>query len=540
MTSRPLPSADNNRIIHAEAFAVLYSIYSVQGGNPVSYIIEMLHIVKTFPGIRANDDVTLQVEEGAIHALLGENGAGKSTLMSILFGLYQADSGEIRLRGKQVEIPDPNEANRLGIGMVHQHFKLVHNFTVTENIVLGLEPRKGFLVDVKSAEAKVAELSRKYGLEVDPRARIEDISVGMQQRVEILKMLYRDAEILIFDEPTAVLTPQEIAELMGIMRRLTAEGKTILLITHKLKEIKAVADVCTVLRRGKLIGTVKVADATEAQLAEMMVGREVSFSVNKKPTEPGEVLLEIQGLRVKNNKGVLGVRDLSLQVRRGEILGLCGIDGNGQTELVHALTGLAKVEGGRILLKGMDIARLAVKRRTEAGLGHIPEDRQKHGLVLDFRLDENFVAHSYAQKPFSRWGVLDYGAIRKNAERLIEEFDVRSGEGPATPARSLSGGNQQKAIVAREIDRSPEVFVVAQPTRGLDVGAIEYIHKRLVEERDKGKAILLVSLELDEIMDLSDRIAVIFNGEIVGEVKASETNENELGLLMAGSVRKAV
>jgi simple sugar transport system ATP-binding protein len=506
----------------------------------VSYIIEMLHIVKTFPGIRANDDVTLQVEEGAIHALLGENGAGKSTLMSILFGLYQADSGEIRLRGKKVEIPDPNEANRLGIGMVHQHFKLVHNFTVTQNIVLGLEPRRGPFVDVKSAEAKVAELSRKYGLEVDPRAKIEDISVGMQQRVEILKMLYRDAEILIFDEPTAVLTPQEIAELMGIMRRLTAEGKTILLITHKLKEIKAVADVCTVLRRGKLIGTVKVADATEAQLAEMMVGREVSFSVNKKPTEPGEVLLEIQGLRVKNNKGVLGVRDLSLKVRRGEILGLCGIDGNGQTELVHALTGLAKVEGGRILLKGMDIARLGVKRRTEAGLGHIPEDRQKHGLVLDFRLDENFVAHSYAQKPFSRWGVLDYGAIRRNAERLIEEFDVRSGEGPATPARSLSGGNQQKAIVAREIDRSPEVFVVAQPTRGLDVGAIEYIHKRLVEERDKGKAILLVSLELDEIMDLSDRIAVIFNGEIVGEVQASETNENELGLLMAGSVRKAV
>ncbi len=506
----------------------------------MSYIIEMLHIVKTFPGIRANDDVTLQVEGGAIHALLGENGAGKSTLMSILFGLYQSDSGEIRLRGEPVSIPDPNEANRLGIGMVHQHFKLVHNFTVTENIVLGLEPRKGPVVDMRRAEAKVAELSRKYGLEVDPRARIEDISVGMQQRVEILKMLYRDAEILIFDEPTAVLTPQEIQELMAIMRRLTAEGKTILLITHKLKEIKAVADVCTVLRRGKLIGSLKVADATEAQLAEMMVGREVSFSVNKKPAEPGEVLLRIEGLRVKNAKGVLGVKDLSLEVRRGEILGLCGIDGNGQTELVHALTGLAKVEGGRVLLKGVDIARLPVKRRIEAGLGHIPEDRQRHGLVLDFRLDENLVAHTFAQRPFSRFGVLDYGEIRKNAERLIDEFDVRSGEGPATPARSLSGGNQQKAIVAREIDRSPEVFVVAQPTRGLDVGAIEYIHKRLVEERDKGKAILLVSLELDEIMDLSDRVAVIFNGEIVGEAVTAETTENELGLLMAGSVRKAV
>ena len=506
----------------------------------MSYIIEMLHIVKTFPGIRANDDVTLQVEEGAIHALLGENGAGKSTLMSILFGLYQSDSGEIRLRGKHVDIPDPNEANRLGIGMVHQHFKLVHNFTVTENIVLGLEPRRGPVVDMRKAEAKVAEISRKYGLEVDPRARIEDISVGMQQRVEILKMLYRDAEILIFDEPTAVLTPQEIQELMAIMRRLTAEGKTILLITHKLKEIKAVAGVCTVLRRGKLIGTVNVADATESQLAEMMVGREVNFTVDKKPAESGEVLLEIDRLRVKNAKGVLGVKDLSLKVRRGEILGLCGIDGNGQTELVHALTGLAKVEGGRVLLKGVDIARMPVKRRIEAGLGHIPEDRQRHGLVLDFRLDENLVAHSFAQRPFSRFGVLDYGEIRKNAERLIDEFDVRSGEGPATPSRSLSGGNQQKAIVAREIDRSPEVFVVAQPTRGLDVGAIEYIHKRLVEERDKGKAILLVSLELDEIMDLSDRVAVIFNGEIVGEAITSETTENELGLLMAGSVRKAV
>jgi len=506
----------------------------------MSYIVEMLHIVKTFPGIRANDDVSLEVEEGTIHALLGENGAGKSTLMSILFGLYQSDSGKIKLRGKEVQIPDPNAANRLGIGMVHQHFKLVHNFTVTENIVLGMEPHNGLLLDVKKAEAKVAELSKKYGLEVDPRSKIEDISVGMQQRVEILKMLYRDAEILIFDEPTAVLTPQEIQELIGIMRRLTAEGKTILLITHKLKEIKAVADLCTVLRRGKLIATVKVADASEASLAEMMVGRAVSFSVEKSKAMPGAVLLEIDHLRVKNSKGLAAVKNLSLKVKRGEILGLCGIDGNGQTELVHALTGLTKVEGGRILLKGKDIAHLPVKRRTDAGLGHIPEDRHRHGLVLDFRLDENLVVHSFSKSPFSHWGVLDFGAIRDNAKRLIQEFDVRSGEGPATPSRSLSGGNQQKAIVAREIDRSPEVLVVAQPTRGLDVGAIEYIHKRLIEERDKGKAILLVSLELDEILDLSDRIAVIFNGEIVAEVDAASTNENELGLYMAGSSKKAV
>ncbi|HCM27261.1 MAG: heme ABC transporter ATP-binding protein [Treponema sp. GWB1_62_6] len=506
----------------------------------MAYIIEMLDIVKTFPGIRANDGVTLQVEAGAIHALLGENGAGKSTLMSILFGLYQPDSGVMRIRGKEERIVDPNTANRLGIGMVHQHFKLVHNFTVTENIVLGLEPRRGPVLDMAVAEARVAEISRKYGLEVDPREKIENIGVGMQQRVEILKMLYRDAEILIFDEPTAVLTPQEIHELMEIMRRLVQEGKTIVLITHKLKEIKAVADVCTVLRRGKLVGTVPVAGTSEARMAEMMVGREVSFSVEKGPAKLGETLLTIEGLRVKNSKGVLGVRDLSLHVRSGEILGLCGIDGNGQTELVHALTGLAKIEGGRVLLGGEDIARFGVKRRTDAGLGHIPEDRHRHGLVLDFRLDENLVVHAYGETPFSRWGVLDYVAIRKNAERLIEEFDVRSGEGPATPARSLSGGNQQKAIVAREIDRSPRVLVVAQPTRGLDVGAIEYIHKRLVEERDKGKAILLVSLELDEIMDLSDRIAVIFNGEIVGEVDAAATDENELGLMMAGSTRKAV
>lgn len=504
----------------------------------MAYIVEMLHITKDFPGIRANDDISLQIEEGSIHALLGENGAGKSTLMSILFGLYQPDSGTIRVRGKEVKISDPNVATALGIGMVHQHFKLVHNFTVTENIILGMEPRKGVTIDIRSAERKVEEISKLYGLAVDPRAKIEDISVGMQQRVEILKMLYRDAEILIFDEPTAVLTPQEIHELMHIMRRLVQEGKTILLITHKLKEIKEVADVCTVLRRGKLVGTVPVADTNEEKMAEMMVGRQVNFHVEKNPARPGPELLRIESLNVKNSKGVLGVKNLSLSVRGGEVLGICGIDGNGQTELVYAITGLQKAESGRIFLRDKEITHLSIKERSDLGLGHIPEDRQKHGLILDFTLGENFVVHNYYRKPFANFGILNQKQILENANRLIREFDVRSGQGAFTPARSMSGGNQQKAIVAREIDRSPDVFIVVQPTRGLDVGAIEYIHKRIIEERDKGKAILLVSLELDEIMDVSDRIAVIYNGEIVGIVDARETNENELGLMMSGALRK--
>ncbi len=504
----------------------------------MAFIIEMLNITKNFPGVRANDDISLQVEEKTIHALLGENGAGKSTLMSILFGLYQPDQGVIRIKGRDVQVTDPNVATKLGIGMVHQHFKLVHNFTVTENIILGMEPHKGPLIDIRSAEAKVEATSKLYGLAVDPRAKIEDISVGMQQRVEILKMLYRDAEMLIFDEPTAVLTPQEIHELMQIMRRLIAEGKTILLITHKLKEIKEVADVCTILRRGKLIGTLEVSGASEERMAEMMVGREVNFHVPKGPATPKEVLLRVENLSVKNQKGVLGVRNLSFEVKAGEILGICGIDGNGQTELVQAITGLVKAESGKIYLRERDISRLSIKERTNLGLGHIPEDRQKHGLVLDFTLSENLVIHSYYEKPFARWGVLNKNAIGRNASRLIKEFDVRSGQGGETPARSMSGGNQQKAIVAREIDRSPEVFVIAQPTRGLDVGAIEYIHNRIIAERDKGKAVLLVSLELDEIMDVSDRIAVIFNGEIAGLVNAKETDENELGLMMSGALRK--
>jgi simple sugar transport system ATP-binding protein len=506
----------------------------------VGYVIEMLGITKDFPGVRANDSITLQVEEGEIHALLGENGAGKSTLMSILFGLYRPDSGTIKIRGREVRITDPKEAGRLGIGMVHQHFKLVHNFTVTENIILGFEPVRRGMLDIPGAAEKVRAISKLYGLNVDPSAKIEDISVGMQQRVEILKMLYRNAEFLIFDEPTAVLTPQEIGELTGIMRRLIEEGKTILLITHKLKEIKAVADTCTVIRRGKKIGTVKVAETDEAAMAEMMVGREVSFAVEKTKADPGERVLKIENLCVRNAKGLLGVRNLSLEVRRGEILGICGIDGNGQTELVYAVTGLAEIETGRILLKGRDLAGAPIKEKLDAGIGHIPEDRQKHGLVLDFLLDENFVVHDYGRPPYSRCGFLDFGAIRNHSDKLIEEFDVRSGEGSRTPAGSLSGGNQQKAIVAREIDRSPDVLVVAQPTRGLDVGAIEYIHRRIVEERDKGRGILLVSLDLDEILNLADRIAVICNGEIVGVVDAAETDENELGLMMSGSLRKAV
>ncbi len=504
----------------------------------MGYIIEMLNITKDFPGIRANDNVTLQVEERSIHALLGENGAGKSTLMSILFGLYRAESGTIKVRGKEVTITDPNAATALGIGMVHQHFKLVESFSVTENIILGMEPRKGPLLDLKSAELKVEAISKLYGLAVDPKAKIGDISVGMQQRVEILKMLYRDAEILIFDEPTAVLTPQEIHELMQIMRRLVAEGKTILLITHKLKEIKAVADTCTVLRRGRGVGTVTVAGTSEERMAEMMVGREVNFHVDKAPATPGQTLLRIEKLNVRNAKGLPGVKNLSLDVRAGEITGLCGIDGNGQTELIQAITGLTKVESGQIFLRDKDISNLPIKERLDLGLGHIPEDRHRHGLVLDFNLDENLVLHNYQLKPYAHWGVLNRKVIRKKAEELIVQFDVRSGQGGATPARSMSGGNQQKAIVAREIDRSPDVFIVAQPTRGLDVGAIEYIHKRIVAERDKGKAILLASLELDEILDVSDRVAVIYGGEIAGIVQASETDENELGLMMSGSVRR--
>lgn len=504
----------------------------------MSYAVEMLNITKDFPGIRANDDITLRLKQGTIHALLGENGAGKSTLMSILFGLYQPTSGTIKINGTETSISNPNIATQLGLGMVHQHFKLVETFTVAENIILGIEPVKNGMVDLKKAIKKIEELSELYGLHVDPYAQIRDISVGMQQRVEILKMLYRNAEILIFDEPTAVLTPQEITDLMLVMKSLIKEGKSILLITHKLKEIKSVADECTVLRRGRYIGTVNVADTSEQQMAEMMVGREVNFTIDKTEAKPTDVVLHIDHLNVKNSKGLLGVKDFSLKVRAGEIVGLAGIDGNGQTDLVYALTGLSKIESGHVMLEGKDISKCSIKERNQLGLGHIPEDRHKHGLILDFNLKENFIIHQFDEMPFSKKGILQNKAIDDYATRLIDEFDVRSGEGIESSTRSMSGGNQQKAIIAREIDRSPKCLLVVQPTRGLDVGAIEYIHRRIVAERDSGKAILLVSFELDEILDLSDRIAVIFDGELTGILKADETDENELGLLMSGSIKK--
>ncbi|ABW18511.1 ABC transporter ATP-binding protein [Alkaliphilus oremlandii] len=502
----------------------------------MAYAIEMLGITKKFPGIKANDNVTLRVEKGQIHALLGENGAGKSTLMSVLFGLYQPEEGIIKVNGEEVKITNPNVANDYGIGMVHQHFKLVENFTVAENIILGMEPKKSFgRIDMKKAIQRVVEISEQYGLKVDPNAKIEDISVGMQQRVEILKMLYRNADILIFDEPTAVLTPQEIRELIKIMKGLIKEGKTIILITHKLKEIKEVADQCSVLRRGKYIGTVNVSDTSEEKMAEMMVGREVSFEVEKEEANPTDVVLEIKDLTVKDNRNLEAVKNLSLKVRAGEILCIAGIDGNGQTELIEALTGLRKIEKGTILLNGESIENENTRNRTLKGIGHIPEDRQKYGLVLDFKVEENMVLQTYFKEPFSKKGILNFKEIRAFSDRLIREFDVRSGQGSLSDARGMSGGNQQKAIIAREIERSPELLIAAQPTRGLDVGAIEYIHNRLVQERDKGRAILLVSLEMEEVLNLSDRIAVIYEGEIVGTVKASETNENELGLMMAGS-----
>ncbi len=502
----------------------------------MAYAIEMLGITKEFPGIKANDNVTLQVKKAEVHALLGENGAGKSTLMSVLFGLYQPEEGIIKVDGKEVKISDPNIANEYGIGMVHQHFKLVEDFTVTENIILGMEPKKSFSrLDINKAEKKVKELSEKYGLKVDPKAKVQDISVGMQQRVEILKMLYRNAEILIFDEPTAVLTPQEIQELIKIMKGLIKEEKTIILITHKLKEIKEVADRCTVLRRGKYIGTVDVESTTEEKMAEMMVGREVSFEVEKYEAKPKDVVLEIKDLVVKNNRNLDAVKKLNLKVHAGEILCVGGIDGNGQSELIEAITGLRKIESGTVLLNGEPIENESTRNITLKGIGHIPEDRQKYGLVLDFNLEQNMVLQNYFNEPFSKKGILNPGEIRKYSDKLIEEFDVRSGKGSLSETRGMSGGNQQKAIIAREIDRAPDLLIAAQPTRGLDVGAIEYIHKRLVEERDNGKAVLLVSLEMEEVLNLSDRIAVIYEGQIVGTVKADETNENELGLMMAGS-----
>ena len=507
------------------------------------YAIEMLNITKRFPGIIANDNITLQLRKGEIHALLGENGAGKSTLMSVLFGLYQPEEGIIKKDGVEVKIKDPNDANALGIGMVHQHFKLVECFTVLDNIIMGVEPvgKMGFLRK-KEAREKVIALSKKYGLEVDPDAKIEDITVGMQQRTEILKMLYRDNEILIFDEPTAVLTPQEIEELMQIMRNLAAEGKSILFISHKLAEIMAVADRCTVLRKGKYIGTVNTKDTTMEELSAMMVGRNVNFHVEKKPAEPGDTVLEIRHMTVAskthNNNAV---KDVSFKVRRGEIVCIAGIDGNGQSELVYGLTGLEPLSSGEIILDGQDITKASIRKRSTSGMSHIPEDRHKHGLVLDYSLEYNMILQTYFDSRFTdKMGFLRRKNIRAYSDKLIEQFDVRSGQGSVTMARSMSGGNQQKAIIARELDKQPELLVAVQPTRGLDVGAIEYIHKQLVAQRDAGKAVLLISLELDEVMDVPDRILVMYEGEIVGELDPKKTTQEELGLYMAGAKRDEV
>ncbi len=504
------------------------------------YAIEMLNITKVFPGIIANDNVTLQLKPGEIHALLGENGAGKSTLMSILFGLYQAEQGVIKKNGEIVKISNPNDANALGIGMVHQHFKLVDCFSVLDNIILGDEDTKHGFLQRDKARQKVMALSEKYGLSVNPDALIEDISVGMQQRTEILKMLYRDNEILIFDEPTAVLTPQEITELLQIMRNLSAEGKSILFITHKLNEIMEVADRCTVLRKGKYVGTVDVKDCTKDMLSRMMVGRDVEFAVHKEDATPGDVVLEVENLTVASKLSKKhAVNNVSFQVRAGEIVCIAGIDGNGQTELVYGISGLENVVGGKILLDGTDITRLPIRRRSLLGMSHIPEDRHKHGLVLDYSLEDNMILQRYFEPEFTdKWGFLRRKNIRAYADRLIEEYDVRSGQGAATIARSMSGGNQQKAIIAREIDRDPRLLIAVQPTRGLDVGAIENIHRQIVAQRDAGKAVLLVSLELDEVMTLSDRILVMYEGEIVGELNPKTATVEELGLYMAGAKKE--
>ena len=503
----------------------------------MNYVIEMLNITKDFPGIRANDNVTLQLKKGEIHALLGENGAGKSTLMSILFGLYQPTSGTIKVNGEEVQVRNPNDANDMHIGMVHQHFKLVHNYTVAENIILGKEDTKAGFLKMDDAIAKITALSEKYNFNIDPNAKISDITVGMQQRVEILKMLYRDAEIMIFDEPTAVLTPQEIDELMKIMKEMASEGKSIIVITHKLKEIKAVANKCTVLRKGKYIGTIDVADSSIEQMAEMMVGRQVLFEVDKNPMELGESVLTIENLTMFNKAQKQVLKNISFQAREGEILCIAGIEGNGQTQLVEAITGLKTNYTGTITVRDKVISDLSIRNRTLSGIGHIPEDRHKHGLVLEYNLGENMILQSYFDEEFQNKGFLKFDAISEHTNDLIERFDIRSGRGEKTSTRSLSGGNQQKAIVAREFDRNPDLMIAVQPTRGLDVGAIEYIHDQLVKLRDQGKAVLLVSLELDEVMSVSDRILVMYEGEIVANVNPKEVTENELGLYMSGSKR---
>ncbi len=498
----------------------------------MSNIIEMINVTKTFPGIIANDNITIKVKENEIHALLGENGAGKSTLMSVLFGMYKQDSGDIIIEGVKNPINNPNEAIKHGIGMVHQHFMLVENMTVLDNIILGNEPGKIF-IDKKKARKKVLDLSKKYNMDIDLDAKVEDITVGMQQRIEILKILYRDAKILVFDEPTAVLTPQEIEELMDIIRFLKEEGKTIIIITHKIDEIKAIASRCTIIRRGKVIDTVDVNNYTKKELAEIMVGREINFTIDKKPSELKDVVLKINNLVVKDNRKINKVNNLSLEVKSGEILGIAGVDGNGQTELIESIVGLRAIESGSIIHNNIDISNYSIRDRIDKGIGHIPQDRHKFGLVLDFELQENLVLQSYYNSEYQNKGIIKKDKVYETSERLIDEYDIRSGERSYTHTASMSGGNQQKAIIARELDSSPSLLLAGQPTRGLDVGAIEFIHKKLIEERDKGKAILLISLELDEILNISDTIAVIYEGQIVKVIKNENVTKEELGILMS-------
>ena len=497
-------------------------------------VVEMKDIVKKFGDFTANDHINLTVHKGEVHAILGENGAGKSTLMNVLYGLYKPTSGTIKVDGKEVNMSSANDAIAIGIGMVHQHFMLIQPFTVTENIVLGVEPQKGIMVDNETARQKVIELSEKYGMQIDPDAKIEDISVGMQQRVEILKVLYRGANTLILDEPTASLTPQEIDELMNIIRSLTKDGKSVILITHKLKEITACSDYCTIIRQGKYIDTVKVSDVNENDLAAMMVGRDVNFKVEKKEQKPGEVALEVKGLRAKDYRGVDILDGFDITVRKGEIVGLAGVDGNGQTELVEILTGLRKAESGTVTINGQDILNKTPKEIFQKGVSSIPADRQKHGLILDFSIEDNLILQHFEEEPFSKNFILNRKAIRENATDLMEKFDVRPRGTEGKPAGNLSGGNQQKVIIAREVTNDKDLLIAVNPTRGLDVGAIEFVHKYLVEQRNKGRAVLLVSFELDEIMSLSDHIDVIFEGKITGRVDGKDADEKELGFMMAG------
>ena len=502
--------------------------------DPNTVVIEMKEIVKKFGNFTANDHVNLTVHKGEVHAILGENGAGKSTLMNVLYGLYRPTSGTIAINGREVLLTSPKHAIELGIGMVHQHFMLIQPFTVTENIVLGVEPKKGIVLDKAEARKRVVELSEKYGMKVDPDAKIEDISVGMQQRVEILKVLYRGADTLILDEPTASLTPQEIDELMEIIRNLTADGKSVILITHKLKEITACSDYCTIIRAGKYIQTVKVGEVDENKLAALMVGRDVNFVVDKQEQKPGETALEVKDLHAKDYRDAEILKGLNLKVRKGEIVGLAGVDGNGQTELVEILTGLKKAESGQITMLGQDVFNKTPKEIFDAGISSIPADRQKHGLILDFSIEDNLILQHFDKEPFSKKGILNRKEIRTNATELMEKFDVRPRNSEAKPAGTLSGGNQQKVIIAREVTNDKDLLIAVNPTRGLDVGAIEFVHKYIVEQRNKGRAVLLVSFELDEIMSLSDRIEVIFDGQIIGSVNGSDADEKELGFMMAG------